>query len=167
LTSLPLPSNPLIGLWRLLAIRAIYVDGSVAPEVYGPDPVGYLSYSAPVSGPDSGHMMVMFERRDRALLSGNPTSPFSLESVPAAELAQAFTSFSAYAGTYTLHGDHVHHHLTTASLPNRVGTTLVRQFSLSGDGLLAPLDERLTLRTPELMKGGSPLVFELVWQRLG
>ena len=104
-------------------------------------------------------MMVMFERRDRALLSGNPTSPFSLESVPAEELAQAFASFSAYAGTYTLHGDHVHHHLVTASLPNRVGTTLVRQFSLS--------DDCLTLRTPALMKDGTPRVFELVWERLG
>lgn len=152
-----------------MAIRAIYGDGTVDPEAYGPDPVGYLSYSAPESGPDSGpgHMMVMFERRDRALLSGNPTSPFSLESVPVAELAQAFASFSAYAGTYTLHGDHVHHHLITASLPNRVGTTLVRQFSLSDDALSEPLGKRLTLRTPELMKDGSPLVFELVWQRLG
>jgi hypothetical protein len=147
-----LQPNPLVGWWTLLSITAIAADGTRDPAVYGANPVGSLTYTA------TGHMMVMFERGDRPPLSGNPSSPFALGAVPSEELAQAFVSFSAYTGTYACHGGTVHHHLTTASLPNRVGSTQVRQFSLNGD--------RLTLTTPAIMQAGLSTVFELIWQRL-
>ena len=147
-----MPSTPLVGLWTLISITARAADGTLTPEVYGANPVGYLTYTA------TGHMMGMFARGDRPRLSGQADSPFSLDSVPIEELAQAFTGFSAYAGTYTLQDKTVHHHLTTASIPNRVGTTLVRTFSLRGD--------RLTLSTPAITAAGPALVFELEWERL-
>ncbi len=142
-------ANPLVGTWALVGIRAISADGGVDPEAYGPAPVGILTYTA------DGHMTVMFAQGDRPLLSGNPVSPFDLAAVPALERAQAFSSFSAYAGTYTLAGDRVTHHVAIASIPNRVGTDLVRVVALEGD--------RLTLTTPPTANFTQ---VELIWQRL-
>ncbi|MFQ3619288.1 MAG: lipocalin-like domain-containing protein [Cyanobacteriota bacterium] len=141
--------NPLVGTWTLVAIRAISADGSVDPAAYGLAPIGRLTYTA------DGYMTVLFARGDRPPLSGNPTSPFDLAAVPASERAQAFSSFSAYAGTYTLAGSIVTHHVAIASLPNRTGTDLVRIVALEGD--------RLTLKTPPTETGIS---VELIWQRL-
>jgi hypothetical protein len=151
--------NPLVGFWQLVSITATAEDGTVDAEIYGPSPVGYITYT------HGGHMMVMFSKGDRPSLSGSPTTPFALGAIPDAELAQAFAGFSAYAGTYTIDGNTVQHHLTTASLPNRVGTTLVRRFSISGDALLEPPGERLTLSTPATNTGSGTQHFELVWER--
>lgn len=150
----PIPNNPLIGLWKLLAITARHSDGTVTPEVYGANPRGYISYTA------DGHMMVMFARSDRPPLSHEIQSPLSQEmsTVPIAELAQAFTSFSAYAGTYRLEGNTVMHELDIASIPNRVGTTLVRTVTINGS--------RMTLSTPETINDGIATVFELTWERM-
>lgn len=141
--------NPLVGTWTLVAIRAIAPDGSVDPEAYGPSPVGRLTYTA------DGHMTVLFAQGDRPPLSHSPASPFQLEAVPLPELAQAFSSFSAYAGTYTLAGNTVTHHVAIASIPNRTGTDLVRILSLEGD--------RLTLKT---LPSTNSTHVELIWQRL-
>jgi Lipocalin-like domain len=154
---MPTPSiqnNPLIGIWKLISAIAIHPDGTVDSKVYGTNPIGYITYTA------DGHMMVMFSRSDRPQLSREIQSPLSREMsvIPLEELAQAFTGFSAYAGTYTLNGNTVSHHLTIASIPNRVGTTLVRTFTINGD--------RITLRTPETINNGVAMVFELLWERL-
>lgn len=153
--------NPLVGFWQLVSVTAIAADGTADAEIYGPSPVGYLTYSL------GGHMMVMFSKRDRPPLSGSPTTPFALGAVPDAELAQAFAGFSAYAGTYTIdiESNTVYHHLTTASLPNRVGTTLVRRFRLSDGALSEPPGERLTLSTLATKTSSGTQSFELVWER--
>ncbi|GAB4132513.1 MAG: hypothetical protein Fur0046_02380 [Cyanobacteria bacterium J069] len=144
--------NPLLGTWKLAAIRAIYADGTVDAAAYGPAPVGYITYTA------EGHMMVMFAQGDRPPLRGNPNSPFDLAAVPAAELAQAFSSFSAYAGTYTLAGDTVTHHVAIASIPDRVGLDLVRRVVLA--------DHQLILQTPPLPQNPDSTQFELIWERV-
>jgi len=99
--------------------------------------------------------MVMFSER-RPPLSQEVRSPLSpeMQSLPE-ELAQAFTTFNAYAGTYTLSGNTVTHQIEIASIPNRVGTMLVRTFTLS--------ESRVTLSTPPVLSGGVETVFELVW----
>jgi hypothetical protein len=81
-----------------------------------------------------------------------------MQSLPVEELAQAFTTFNAYAGTYTLSGNTVTHQIKIASIPNRVGTTLVRTFTLS--------ESRVTLSTPPVLSDGVETVFELVWERI-
>jgi hypothetical protein len=151
---LPIQKNPLIGIWKLLSATAIHPDGTIVSEIYGMNPVGYITYTG------EGQMMVMFSRSDRLPLSQQIQSPFSQEmnAVPIEELAQAFMSFSAYAGTYTLNGNTVSHHLTIASIPNRVGTTLVRTFAINGN--------QITLRTPETICDCVTTVFELVWERV-
>lgn len=137
-----------------MAITARHSDGTVTPEIYGSNPRGYISYTA------DGYMMVMFARSDRPPLSYEIQSPLSQEmsTIPIAELAQAFTSFSAYAGTYRLEGNTVMHELDIASIPNRVGTTLVRTVTINGSCM--------TLSTPETINDGIATVFELAWERM-
>jgi hypothetical protein len=147
-------NNPLVGIWKLISATAIHVDETVTPEVYEANPIGYITYTS------DGHMMVMFSKSDRSLLSQEVGSPLSqeMQSLPVEELAQAFTTFNAYAGTYRLSGNTVTHQIEIASIPNRVGTTLVRTFTLS--------KSRLTLKTPLALNDGVETVFELVWERI-
>ncbi len=147
-------NNPLIGIWKLISAIGIQSDGTINSEVYGTHPLGYITYTS------DGHMMVMFSRSDRSPLSQEVRSPLTpeMQSLPVEELAQAFTTFNAYAGTYTLSGNTVIHQIEIASIPNRVGTTLVRTFTLS--------ESRLTLKTPPVLSDGVETVFELVWERI-
>lgn len=105
-------------------------------------------------------MLVMFSRRDRLPLSKQVRSPLSREmsDVPVEELAQAFASFNAYAGTYSLNGNTVTHHLEVASIPNRVGTDLLRTFTVN--------ENRLTLKTAPVEQDGILQIFELLWERV-
>jgi len=154
MSTLSSQNNLLVGTWKLISATAIQSDGRINSEVYGVNPSGYITYT------EAGHMMVMFSRSDRAPLSQAIHSPLSgeMSTVPVEELAQAFTGFSAYAGTYTIEGNTVSHRLTLASIPNRVGTTLTRTFTTTGD--------RITLRTPETILDGIATVFELSWARV-
>lgn len=147
-------TQPLLGTWKLISAIAILTDGTIEPDVYGVNPVGYITYTP------EARMMVMFASCDRALFSIDVSSPLGkdIQLVPVAELAQAFTSFNAYAGTYELNGNTVIHHIEIASIPNRVGTDLVRTFNLNGD--------RVSLKTPPTLSDGVLKVFELVWERV-
>jgi hypothetical protein len=147
-------NDSLIGIWSLISATAIHADGTVTPDVYGANPSGYITYTS------DGHMMVMFSRSNRSPLSQAVQSPLSpeMQSLPIEELAQAFTTFNAYAGTYTLSGNTVTHHIEIASIPNRVGTTLIRTFTVS--------ENRVTLRTSPVLNDGVETVFELVWERI-
>lgn len=147
-------NQPLLGTWKLISAIAILPDGSIEPDVYGVNPVGYITYTP------EGRMMVIFARRDRTLFSIDVKSPLGqdMQLVPVTELAQAFTTFNAYAGTYELNGNTVIHHIEIASIPNRVGTDLVRTFSLNGD--------QVTLKTLPTLSDGVLKVFELIWERV-
>ncbi len=105
-------------------------------------------------------MMVMFSRSNRPPLSQEVKSPLSseMQSLPVEELAQAFTTFNAYAGTYTLSDNTVTHQIEIALIPNRIGTTLVRTFTLS--------ENQVTLLTPPVLSDGVEKVFALVWERI-
>lgn len=145
-------NNPLIGIWKLISATAIAADETVTSEVYGTHPVGYITYTS------DGHMMVMFFRSDHLSLSQEVRSPLSseMQSLSTKEPAQAFTTFNAYAGAYTLSNNTVTHHIEIASILNRVGTSLVRTFTLS--------ENQITLRTPPVLNDGIETVFELVWE---
>ncbi|NJM68872.1 MAG: lipocalin-like domain-containing protein [Scytonema sp. RU_4_4] len=147
-------TNPLLGTWRLISAIAINPDGTVIPQVYGPNPIGYITYTA------EGRMMVVFSKSDRPPFSEDIRTPFSKNicSLPTEECVQAFSTFNAYAGTYTLNGNTVTHHVEVASIPNRIGKDLVRTFMLNGN--------RVTLRTPPTNTDGVLKVFELLWERV-
>lgn len=77
---------------------------------------------------------------------------------PADERAEAFATFFAYAGRYSLARDQVIHHVEISSVENWVNTDMVRLIRFEGD--------RIRLRTPPLSVGGTVQTSELVWERV-
>lgn len=138
-------SNDLVGTWRLVSAVATNASGERDPHPYGLKPSGLLSYM-----PD-GRMTAIIAHDGRRPLSGDRIS------APSAERAEAYATFFAYAGSYKIEGDKVVHHVEIASVPNWVGTDLVRVVALHGD--------RLTLSTPPLSVAGRTQSTELLWER--
>jgi hypothetical protein len=111
---------------------------------FGPNPAGYLIYSA--------------DARMAAVLAGTHRPELKSPSATSASedlRTEALQNFLAYAGRYEVRGDRVFHHVEVSVFTNLVGTTLERQFNLVGD--------TLTIRTlPPEIWGNSNL---LVWKR--
>lgn len=132
-----------VGAWSLDTFEERTADGSFKPR-FGPDPVGYLIYTA------SGRMS--------AVLSAKHRAPFRSPDAAASTKAQsieAVHNFLAYAGRYELHKDYVLHHIETSVFTDLVGVTLKRGYSLAGD--------TLTIRTlPPYIWGTQSI---LVWRR--
>jgi len=78
------------------------------------------------------------------------------------EKAEAFSTALAYAGTFTVSGDRVTHHVEAATDPNRVTKDLVRiVVRLVGD--------RVTVRTVDPLAWDDGVRYayqELVWVRM-
>ncbi|HEX6349382.1 MAG TPA: lipocalin-like domain-containing protein [Candidatus Dormibacteraeota bacterium] len=137
--------DPLVGTWRLVAVSAHDAEGKAIPEPNGPAPSGLLIYTA------EGTIAVLISQGGRRRLSADRVA------APAEERAEAFQTFFAYGGRYSVDGDRVIHHVEVSSVENWVGTELIRGLKLDG--------QRLTLRTPRLLVGGEARVTELVWER--
>ena len=139
--------DTLVGTWKLISAIDTTEKGE-AKSAFGQNPVGFLTYTA------DGRMMAIIAHGPRKLLSVPDYT-----AAPAEERAEAFATFAAYAGRYTLNGDKVVHHVEISSVQNRVGTDLTRSIvALQGD--------RLVLRTPPFLKGGVMVTTELIWERL-
>jgi hypothetical protein len=138
------PAGGIVGAWSLVSFDVDEGGGAEKPR-FGPDPVGYLIYSA--------------DARMAAVLAGTHRpelkSPSGI-SISEAERSAALSNFLAYAGRYETRGDRVFHHVEVSVFTNLMGTTLERQFRIEGD--------TLTIRTlpPEIW--GSSNV--LVWKRV-
>ena len=142
------PASRLIGVWRLEAIRDRLPDGRVEDHPdFGPDVDGLLIYTS------TGYVSVQFMRRGRTEWRGaSPTD---------AEREEASRGYGAYAGRFEVDeaAGVVRHHVETALIPNRVGATLERSFSLEG--------KRLTLSPPVFTRNGVRVERRLVWRRVG
>jgi len=132
----------LVGTWKLVS-----ASSSADKAVFGRNPTGFLTYT-----PD-GHMSALVAYDERKLLSNSDIS-----SVPSEEKAQAFSTFIAYAGRYTVTGHQVIHHVEVASIQNWVNTDLTREVTFEGS--------RIILRTPPMTSNGVLQTFELVWERV-
>jgi hypothetical protein len=133
-------ATSLVGTWRL--VDAIS-DGEAA---FGDNPAGMLVYT------NDGHVAVVISHAGR-----QPLSVADRIEAPAEERAGAFATFFAYAGTFSVANDEVRHKVEVASVPNWVGTELVRELRVDGD--------RLVLRTPPTLVGGAERETQLVWTR--
>lgn len=139
------PAKPaaVVGAWRL---ESFDIEESAAARKprFGPDPVGYLLYTA------SGRVSAVLSGIHRPTL-GAPSGHATSET----HCVESVADFLAYAGKYEIRGNHVFHHVEVSVFTNLVGVTLERQFDLDGD--------TLTIRTlpPEIW--GSANV--LVWKR--
>jgi hypothetical protein len=74
------------------------------------------------------------------------------------EQAEAFKTFFAYAGRYSLSGDEVIHSVEISSVQNYVGKDLVRSVKFQGD--------QIVLGAPPMPVEGKIQTFELIWRRL-
>jgi hypothetical protein len=132
-----------IGAWSLLSFAR---EDSVSGETtrpWGDHPLGYLMYLP------GGHMSAVLTAEGR-----KPASPADEK-----QAAQLFWNMSSYAGTYTVEGNTVVHHVEAAWLPGWVGGDQPRKAVLEGD--------RLTIRTQPIQDtfAGKDYIYVLVWKR--
>ena len=137
-------NNKLVGRWQLVSASSTTRDGERNETPYGANPIGFLTY-----GEDG---------RVTALISYGGRKPLSTGGGTLEEQAEAFQTFLAYAGRYTLRGDKVTHSVEISSIQNYVKKELVRSVRFQGD--------QITLVTPPTRVNGKIQTIELVWQRM-
>lgn len=135
----------LVGTWKLVGASSTTSSGERIEAPYGVGPVGLLTYTA--------------EGRISAVIGYGGRRPLSIGGGKIEEQAEAFKTFLAYAGRYTLSGDKVTHHIEVSSVQNYVDRDLVRAIKFEED--------RITLTTPPTPVNGKIQTLELVWQRVG
>ena len=137
----------LVGTWKLVSASSSTASGERNDTPFGTSPAGFLTYS-----PD-GRVTAMISYGGRKHLSSSDSVLAAVE-----EQAEAFRTFVAYAGRYTLDGDKVIHHVEISSIQDWVGMDLIRSIKFAG--------ERIVLATSPTLDGGKIQTFVLIWQRL-
>ncbi len=140
-------NDKLVGTWKLVSASSTTSAGEPSTAPYGPSPVGFLTYTE--------------DGRVSALISYGGRKPLSVGGAALAlqeEQAEAFKTFLAYAGRYTVSGDKVTHHIEISSIQNYVGKDLVRGIKFQSD--------QIALVTPPTTVNGKIQTVELIWQRL-
>ena len=99
-----------MGTWKLVSVSSITSTGERSETPYGSKPVGLLSYTA--------------DGRVSALISYDGRKSLSPGGGSLQEQADAFKTFLAYAGRYTLSDDKVIHHVEISSIQNYVDRDL-------------------------------------------
>ncbi|HZQ20689.1 MAG TPA: lipocalin-like domain-containing protein [Terriglobales bacterium] len=135
--------NLLVGTWSLVGAVSTASSGERNENPYRVNPSGLLTYSP--------------EGRVIALISFGGRKPLSMRA-GTEEKAEAFDTFLAYAGRYTVAGDKVTHRVEISSIQNYVNRDLVRTIRFDGN--------RITLVTPPTSLNGKVQTIELTWQRL-
>lgn len=141
--------DSVVGVWQLVSYTAQDAETGAVIEPFGSAPKGFIFYTA------GGRMSALLTAGERKRFSaGNRIN------APAEERAEAFATSSSYAGTYTLEGDRVTHHVEVATNPDWVG----------GDQLRFPRIEgkRLIITTPPLptRPDGKLRVSTLTWEKV-
>jgi len=113
------------------------------------NPTGLITYTA------DGQVMNIITNGGR-----RPLSVSDNVGAPAEGRVEAFATVVAYAGSYTLNGNKVIHHVEVCSIPNAVNTDQVR--------LITNLKRNsLTLRTFTMVSVGRQITYrEFVWERI-
>ena len=137
-------SSPLVGSWRLISFELRDESGTVS-RPWG-DVTGMNTYTA------DGYLSEQFGSAHRPALTHDDWVSATPE-----EIDLAARHYFAYAGSYELDGQTVIYHLTESLMPNWIGKTERRFWSVTGD--------TLTITTPPLLVGGKMQVSTLVWQR--
>ncbi len=135
------PREGVVGAWTLESFQVDEGKGTAKPR-FGPNPVGYLLYTA------DDRMAAVLGGTHRPELR-SPTGSANSEE----QRTESISNFLAYAGRYEIRGDRVYHHVEVSLFTNLQGTTLIRQFEIEGD--------TLTIRTlpPEIWNSSNVLVW--------
>ena len=146
-SSLAQTSDKLVGTWKLVSVSSSTSTGERDETPYGASPAGFLTYT----GDGRVTALISYGGRKSLSFGGGTLAPLE-------EQAEAFKTFFAYAGRYTLSGDKVIHSIEVSSIQNYVNMDLVRSVKFQ--------DDRLTLVTPPTPVNGKIQTVELIWQRL-
>jgi hypothetical protein len=142
----PSSENPVLGTWKMKAwFREVAATGEKINE-FGEHPSGYLSYS-----PD-GRMYSIATADNR--VKPRDVKPADEERV------KLHQTMYAYAGTYTLEGEKVVHHVDISWNQAWTGTDLVRFYKLDGNILTITTAPNKSL--VDGREGRSVLVWEKV-----
>lgn len=133
----------LVGCWTLEAASSISSAGERDDTPYGVGPSGFLTYG------DDDRMTALISYGGRKPLSPISSSP---------EQAEAFKTFFAYAGRYTLTENQLVHHVEISSIQNYVNRDLARTIRFEGNCII--------LITPPSLVNGKIQTIELTWRRL-
>jgi len=127
-------NEDLVGVWREEGRDIIRADGTTAAGVPRSSQIMY--------SPDGFMSVVSTPKQQEAV--AETLARMDLDSTTPEARAKAAAGVTAYAGTFQVVGNDVHHTLFAALNPNRVGDTQVRHVTLSGDDLFltAPVDAR-------------------------
>jgi hypothetical protein len=136
-------SDDLVGTWKLISASSTTSKGERNETAYGVGPAGFLIYTA------DGRVTSVISYGGRKSLPIGAT---------AEQQAEAFNTFLAYTGQYTLSGDKVIHHIEISSIQNYVNKDLVRSLRFEGN--------QIVLVTPPTLVNGKIQTIELVWQRV-
>jgi len=139
--------DDLVGTWRLVsAFKKDVETGEVSDAYGGPHPVGFLSY-----GRD--HRMMAMAAYD------NRVKPARVDQTTPELRDQLFQTYFAYAGTYSVTGESVQHHIEASWNETWTGTTVTRDIKFDNGRLI------LTTR-PQLGANGRMVVLTLTWERI-
>ena len=138
-------AHSLVGTWRIVSSTQLDLDTKKTSAILGDHPVGYLQYSP------GGHLVVFLSAGD--IVKTKP--PYS-----DADRLAVYDAMSAYAGTYSVQGNKVTHHIIGAWRPDWVGADQIRYVELDGN--------KLTIKTQQIVDGltGHKIVATLNWERV-
>jgi hypothetical protein len=137
----------ILGTWKLLAAVREEVPSGAKTDLLGANPTGYINYA-----PD-GRMMVLNVGSDRPKPAGGNATP--------AEAEALFRSMTGYAGTYTVEGNEITHHVEVSWNESWTGTRQKRFARFEGN--------RIYLSTPPSPDPltGAMSVRTMTWEKVG
>ena len=133
------------GTWKLVSVASRNVATGAVVDFFGRDPLGYITYSA------DRRMMVVIVRSGRHKPAGTSATP--------AEAEALMKTLVSYAGTYSIRGDAITHHVELSWNEAWTGTDQTRLFRFDG--------RQLALDTPPSPDpvDGVVSVRSMVWER--
>jgi hypothetical protein len=140
----------IVGTWRMVGAETRVVDGSGPTTLpRGKKPSGFIIYDS------QGRMYVQIMNSDETRPPRKGEGPLTEK-----EQAQAYTSYTAYYGRYTINEDDqsVTHHVEGSVNPRNVGNAMPRFVEVSQD--------RLSLNTFAKGQDGKERVTLRMWERV-
>jgi len=135
------------GTWKLVSATRLLLATGEKIDAFGKRPSGYLTYT-----PD-GRMIAILTKEGRPKIA-------DMSKASEQERAELFNTMIAYAGTFSLRGDKVTHHVDISWNENWTGSDQLRNVKLEGDKLYITSDPQ-----PSGVDG-RPVIAELQWERL-
>ena len=130
----------LLGTWKLVSSVREEIPSGVKTDLFGKDPQGFINYGA------DGRMIALLTRGDRKAPASGKATP--------AEAEALFKSMLSYAGTYSVAGSEVTHHVDiswnesfSGSLQKRIARFEGNRLMLSTPQSPDPIDGKMSVRT--------------------